>query len=191
MTRTPKTPERAAGLAPVSRKTALPGNAISPPGVPGTPPSAHPVAEGGAPSSPQHRRERAAAGKQAPVTGAPSSSLGGAPGRGRASRTPAEGVGASPVPSAGLQGAEWRKAVRDAQAKGRRRKAAGKTPAASPALPLMPPDPDGYGLTATAHCTGCDWAAAGTPAEVDRATDKHTKAGHSTSTVMLPVRRTA
>ena len=41
-------------------------------------------------------------------------------------------------------------------------------------------------LTATARCHGCDWTAEGKPAEVDKAADKHTGAGHPTATEAVP-----
>jgi hypothetical protein len=41
-------------------------------------------------------------------------------------------------------------------------------------------------VIAIAHCISrCDWTAAGTPADTDRAADKHTlKTGHPTATIM-------
>ena len=43
-------------------------------------------------------------------------------------------------------------------------------------------------LTATARCIGrCDWSAAGDPATVDRAAEKHTRTtGHPTATLARP-----
>ena len=41
-------------------------------------------------------------------------------------------------------------------------------------------------MTAEAHCHRCDWTATGTPADVDKAADKHTSPGHPTATVMTP-----
>lgn len=39
-------------------------------------------------------------------------------------------------------------------------------------------------VTVTAHCIGrCDWTATGDWPAVDRAAEKHTKAGHPTATV--------
>jgi hypothetical protein len=42
-------------------------------------------------------------------------------------------------------------------------------------------------MTGTAHCQRCDWTTAGTPADVDRAADKHTRTtGHPTATLATP-----
>ena len=42
-------------------------------------------------------------------------------------------------------------------------------------------------MTAAAHCHRCDWTAAGTIADTDRAADKHTRTTrHPTATVMTP-----
>ena len=86
-------------------------------------------------------------------------------------------AGAAPAP-AGLRGAEWRKAVREAQAGKRRTK-----PARRP-TPALPVPVSGATLTATAHCNGCDWTEGpGTAAAVDRAADKHVSVGHPTATI--------
>lgn len=42
-------------------------------------------------------------------------------------------------------------------------------------------------LTASARCHGCDWTAAGKPADVDKAAGRHVKAGHATAVVARPV----
>jgi hypothetical protein len=42
-------------------------------------------------------------------------------------------------------------------------------------------------LTAAASCGGCPWTAAGTPAGVDKAADKHTATGHPTVVTAVPV----
>ncbi len=105
---TASTPDPAAGVAPVRRRVSPqagepgPVARVTGPGGKSSPPALPPPPEG-APSS-SLPSERQAARIPSPVTGAPSPSLGGAPGRGRAPRTPAEGVGASPVPSAGSTG---------------------------------------------------------------------------------------
>jgi hypothetical protein len=43
-------------------------------------------------------------------------------------------------------------------------------------------------MTASAHCIGrCDWTTTGTPADVDKAADQHTrKTGHPTVTEATP-----
>ena len=42
-------------------------------------------------------------------------------------------------------------------------------------------------MTATARCLRCDWTAGPGPwAAVDRAADKHTRAGHPTATIATP-----
>lgn len=42
-------------------------------------------------------------------------------------------------------------------------------------------------ITATAHCHRCDWTAGpGEWGSVDKAAEKHTKAGHPTGTVAVP-----
>lgn len=41
-------------------------------------------------------------------------------------------------------------------------------------------------LAASAHCIGCDWTAAGDPADVDRQAEKHTSPGHATATAAEP-----
>jgi hypothetical protein len=42
-------------------------------------------------------------------------------------------------------------------------------------------------MTGTAHCQRCDWTAAGTPADADKAAEQHTrKTGHPTATVTAP-----
>jgi len=41
-------------------------------------------------------------------------------------------------------------------------------------------------LTATARCHGCDWTAAGKPADVDKAAGKHTATGHPTAVTAVP-----
>ena len=39
-------------------------------------------------------------------------------------------------------------------------------------------------MTATAHCHRCDWTAGpGPAADIDRAAEKHTRAGHPTATI--------
>jgi hypothetical protein len=89
--------------------------------------------------------------------------------RGRA-QAPVPGASASPAPGTGLKGAEWRQAVKAAQGKGRR-----STPRAAVASLALQPPADGARLTATARCViGCDWTAAGTAAEVDKAAETHT-----------------
>ena len=83
--------------------------------------------------------------------------------------------------SAGLQGAEWRKAVKDAQAKNRRRKTT-RTTSKRPAQTIdpSPASPGSAPLIATASCAGCEWTAGpGSMADVDRAADKHLARGHS------------
>ena len=88
-------------------------------------------------------------------------------------------AGAAPAP-AGLRGAEWRRAVRDAQA-GKRR----KTPATK--RPALPVPVSGATLTATARCGGCEWTEGpGTAAAVDKAADKHVSVGHPTATIAEP-----
>ena len=111
MTRIPETPKRAAGLAPVARKPALPGDAISPPpGVPGTSrPAAEPAPSGpqpdGTPSSPLHTCNTASHARDFPAAG---------------TRTPARGgLDADSASLAGLQAAamsedELEEQIRDA-----------------------------------------------------------------------------
>lgn len=41
-------------------------------------------------------------------------------------------------------------------------------------------------LTARASCSGCDWTVSGDPDTVDRAAEKHNRAGHVTATVTEP-----
>ena len=41
-------------------------------------------------------------------------------------------------------------------------------------------------LAAAARCHGCDWTASGTPDGVDKAAERHTRAGHQTATMMRP-----
>lgn len=43
-------------------------------------------------------------------------------------------------------------------------------------------------LTASARCHACAWTTEGDPAAVDKAAEKHTKAGHPTATVMKAIR---
>jgi len=43
-------------------------------------------------------------------------------------------------------------------------------------------------LTVTARCHGCDWTAAGKPADVDKAAGKHVRTGHPTSVKATPSR---
>ena len=108
---------------------------------------------------------------------------------GRAPRTPAGAVrraeAAAPAGPKALRGAEWRQAVKAAQAKTRRRKT---TPAANPAIPLPNlPAASGVPLTATADCGGCDWTAGpGTGDDVDKAAEKHVRVGHPTVTIAEP-----
>ncbi len=105
-----------------------------------------------------------------------------APGHPGGAQTPAGGVGASPASPAALQGAEWRKAVRDAQAKNRRKttRTTSKRPAQT--IDLPPASPGTAPLIATASCAGCAWTAGpGSMADVDRAANKHVARGHSTA----------
>ena len=45
-------------------------------------------------------------------------------------------------------------------------------------------------VSAGAHCGGCDWTAGpGDQADVDKAADKHVRAGHPTTTVVEPKAR--
>ena len=88
---------------------------------------------------------------------------------------------ADPVPAGrqALSGAEWRKAVKDAQAGNRRKttRAASKRPTQTAALP--PASPGSVPLIATASCAGCEWTAGpGSMTDVDRASDKHVTRGH-------------
>ncbi len=182
MTRTPK--ERAASaLAPVAPPRVSPqagGNtphpALPPTQAPGeaitSPPSVS-LAPGGTAGTPD------------PGTGeadpAAASRLPASPGRGRTPRSPAGGLGASPAPPAGLQGAEWRKAVEAARSGNRRKttRTTGKRPAQTAGLP---PVSGAVPLIATATCGGCEWTAGpGSMADVDRASDRHVARGHSTA----------
>ena len=122
-----------------------------------------------------------AAAQPDPVTGVVATPPATTPDRGRA-QTPAGAAGASPAAPAGLQGAEWRKAVKDAQAKNRRKttRTTSKRPAQTTDLPPAPPGT--APLIATASCAGCEWTAGpGSMADVDRAADKHVARGHSTA----------
>ena len=114
-----------------------------------------------------------------------------APGRGRA-QAPAgrtEPSSVLPAGSTGLRGAEWRQAVKDAQAKTRRRKT---TPAAKPSRAAVPlpslPGGSSVPLVATAHCTApCERTAGpGPAAAVDRAAEKHVGVGHPTAVIAEP-----
>jgi hypothetical protein len=91
---------------------------------------------------------------------------------------------APPAGSTGLRGAEWRKAVKDAQAKTRRRKPAAAKPSVT--LPSLPAG--SVPLVATARCIApCEWTAGpGTASDVDRAAEKHVGVGHSTITIAEP-----
>ena len=202
MIRTPKNPS--AGSPPVSRRVAqaTPGGPVAleaPPVVAGgkTPlPAAPPLPQpgeaqdrengpvpAGCPSLPGSPLEPVEPGPPIPGTAAVHDRVTAA-GRGRIPRTPAVGEGASPLPSAGLQGAEWRKAAKAAEAKGRRKttRPAATSKQAAPALSLPPPSPGSAALTATASCTGCEWTAGpGPAADVDRAAEKHVGRGHSTA----------
>ena len=126
------------------------------------------------------------AGPGDPEPGAGSERL---PAPGRAPRSPAGAVrraeAAALAGPKALRGAEWRKAVKDAQAKTRRRKT---TPAARSAVPMPNlPATSGVRLTATADCGGCDWTAGpGDAASVDRAAEKHVRVGHSTAVIAEP-----
>ncbi len=208
MTSTPKTP--AAKAPPVaSRRAALvtPGGPAIPHGphpgmaggtdredgpvpagcssLPGSP--LEPVEPGpSSPPLPGSGPQGAAAGKPDPVTRAVPGRVA-ARARGRAPQAPAVGaVVADVAPSAGpkpLRGAEWRKAVKAAEAKARRKTtrpaAASKPPAAPPDLPAAPPG--SAALIAAASCTGCEWTAGpGSAGDVDDAAAKHTGVGHST-----------
>lgn len=46
-------------------------------------------------------------------------------------------------------------------------------------------------MTATARCLTCNWTTTGTPADTDRAAQKHTRKGHPTITCTTPARSTA
>jgi hypothetical protein len=122
-------------------------------------------------------------GREDPAT---ASRLPSRPGRGR-TRSPAGGVpatgSASLAGSTGLRGAEFRKAVADAQRKTRRR-----TPAAKPSVTLPGLPAGSVPLVATAHCIApCAWTAGpGTASVVDRAAEKHVGVGHSTVTIATP-----
>jgi hypothetical protein len=42
-------------------------------------------------------------------------------------------------------------------------------------------------VTGAAHCQCCDWTAAGTPADTDKAAEQHTrKTGHAAATATTP-----
>ena len=45
-------------------------------------------------------------------------------------------------------------------------------------------------LAVTAHCLGCAWTAGPGDWRVDRAAEKHTKAGHATVTMATPAAKT-
>ena len=188
MTRTPEDPPVSA-LTPVAPHRA----ALVTPGGPAIPNGPHPGMAGGTdredgpvpagrPSLPGSLLEPAEPGPSSPLPpcSGPQEAAAGI-------QTPAGSIGASPVLPAGsqaLSGAEWRKAVKAAQSKARRkttRPAAASRPAApSAALPAAPPGT--AVLVATASCTGCEWTAGpGSAADVDRAAETHTGVGHSTA----------
>ena len=179
-----RTPDPATGNAPApSRRAAQAKPGGAGPGFPPAGPAGQssPLLPSGARQVPPGAHQ-AAAGSPAPATRAGLSNRVPARDRGR-TQTPGGGglppqAGGADAPSPGLQGAEWRKAVKAAQAGNRRRTTTrtARQPAPAPSLPVPPPGA-GAALTATAHCIGaCEWTAGPGPAgDIDAAAEKHTK----------------
>lgn len=194
----------AAGVPPVRRvrggaRAAVPGTP-APPGSPGhhggagatTRPAAKRSPQPGAVPPPLPACDLAA-GEPDPGPAAASSRAAAGPGS-----SPVRGVPDASAPLTGsslLSGAGWRAAVKAEQARqaAARRRRGARGPAApkrAAAPSSVPPAAvqGGIRLTGAAHCIGsCDWAETGTAADVDRASDRHTRTtGHPTAVIAEP-----